>query len=197
MQLEKCDLIQMETDNNPEYEFWRKLRLVCLLPEQAAFGSSEELKGDLIGLRNAALMMLTVANVIWMTIMLAVIGQGRKLEIMGTNFLGLGFLILYTLVLVAQFFTMIWHRIGTWIHLISRTPFKPGGSINMNWSFNDEDLPPEPTTEELLEAQKRISSRLRSMSRRRSRSTRIKDSVRGNPTGPKAKSFSFPAEAAW
>ena len=143
-----------------EFDFWTGLREVCLLPEQAAFSSSDELKSKLEELRNAALLMLGISNIIWITLMLSIMAQGQKLAILGTNFLGLSFLILFTLVLILQFFTLLIHRVGTWIHLVSRIPFKPGAQVKLGWSFSDEDLPPTPTDEEMLEAHMRLSNRL-------------------------------------
>jgi len=150
-----------------EAKFWEKLRSVCLLPEQAAFSQSDELKEKLIELRNTGLVMLTVINILWMIIMLTIIAQGNKLHILNTNFLGLLFLSLYTIVLLVQFCTLLWHRVGTWIHLMSRTPFKPGSSINMSWSFHDDELPPEPTDNSLFIAKQRINSRKGRLSRQR------------------------------
>ena len=150
-----------------EAKFWEKLRSVCLLPEQAAFSQSDELKEKLIELRNTGLVMLTVINILWMIVMLTIIAQGNKLHILNTNFLGLLFLSLYTIVLLVQFCTLLWHRVGTWIHLMSRTPFKPGSSINMSWSFHDDELPPEPTDNSLFIAKQRINSRKGRLSRQR------------------------------
>ena len=42
---------------------------------------------------------------------------------------------------------MILHRFETGVHLMARTPFKPGKFVR-NWSFQDEELPPEPEKEE-------------------------------------------------
>ncbi len=159
--------MSLEDESPREFKFWEKLRTLCILPEQAAFSQSDELKDKLEELRNSGLMMLTVTNVLWLTIMLTIIAQGAKLHVLNTNFLGLIFLSLYTIVLLAQFCTLLWHRVGTWIHLMSRTPFRPGSKINMSWSFHDEDLPPEPTNENLFMAQRRINSKIERQSRKR------------------------------
>ena len=158
----------MVTQDHQEAKFWERLRTVCLLPEQAAFSQSDELKDKLVELRNTGLMMLTVVNILWLTIMLTIIAQGKKLHVLNTNFLGLAFLSLYTVVLLVQFCTLLWHRVATWIHLMSRTPFKPGSNINMSWSFHDDDLPPEPTDESLFIAKHRINSRIERQPRQRS-----------------------------
>ena len=164
-ELDKAPLLPQDPE---EAKFWEKLRTVCLLPEQAAFSQSDELKEKLVELRNTGLMMLIVVNILWLTIMLTIIAQGKKLHILNTNFLGLLFLSLYTIVLLVQFCTLLWHRVGTWIHLMSRTPFKPGSSINMSWSFHDDELPPEPTNDSLFIAKQRINSRIERHPRQRS-----------------------------
>ena len=153
-------MLEQEQEHLREHKFWDKLRTICLLPEQAAFSQSDELKVKLEELRNSGLMMLTVTNLLWLTIMLTIIAQGKKLHILNTNFLGLIFLSLYTVVVLVQFCSLLWHRVGTWIHLMARTPFKPGSKINMSWSFLDEDLPPEPTDENIFIAHQRISSKI-------------------------------------
>ena len=167
-EIDKRPWLTLKRESKAEFGFWKKLREVCLLPEQAAFSSSDELKSKLEELRNAALLMLGVSNIIWLTLMLSVMAQGKRLTILGTNFLGLSFLILFTLVLVVQFITLLVHRVGTWIHLISRIPFKPGSKVKMSWSFLDEDLPPNPSEEEMLETHMRLSNRLSNHRRKKS-----------------------------
>eukprot|EP00794_Sanderia_malayensis_P016163 gene16163-17786_t len=166
IQLDETPHLSLENEGPREFKFWEQLRKLCLLPEQAAFSQSDELKDKLEELRNAGLTMLIVTNILWLTIMLTIIAQGSKLQVFQTNFLGLIFLSLYTIVLLAQFFTLLWHRVVTWIHSFSRIPFKVGSKINMSWSFHDEDLPPEPTDENIFMAQRRISSRIVRRSRK-------------------------------
>ena len=43
-------------------------------------------------------LMLGVSNMIWLTLMLSAMAEEKRLTILATNFLGLSFLILYTLV---------------------------------------------------------------------------------------------------
>ncbi len=57
-------------------------------------------------------------------------------------------------VLFCQVFAMMLHRCETWVHLISRTPFRPGKFIR-NWSFYDADLPEEPDPEVLEEIRRK------------------------------------------
>jgi len=134
---------QLKVEHTREYHFWSGLREECLLPEEAAFGQSQELKEKLGELRNTSLIVLVVVNVLWLTFMLTVMSQGKTLQILGTDFASVGFLLVYFSVLLAQGIAMILHRFETGLHLMARTPFKPGKFVR-NWSFQDEELPPEP-----------------------------------------------------
>ena len=177
--MEARPLFNLERENELEFHFWQRLRKTCLLPEQAAFSSSDELKGKLEELRNSSLLMLGVTNIIWMTLTLTIMEQGKKLTILGTNFLGLFFLFVFTIVMIVQFVTLLIHRVGTWIHLLSRTPLMPGAKVKSGWSFVDEDLPPSPTFEEMFAARMRINDRLaQAPQSRRKKSIRRLDSAR-------------------
>jgi len=129
-------------DDGEEWEFWEELREICLLPEQAAFNQSGELVEKLGDLRDTTLLVLTVSNVLWLTFMVTIMEQTR-LELLGTSFASLAFLIVYGVVLIMQFLSMIWHRMETAVHFIARAPFKPG-HFRSNWAWRDADLPPPP-----------------------------------------------------
>ena len=60
-------------------------------------------------LRDIALLVLTVANVLWLTFMIALMEQTR-LDLLGTSPASLAFLMLYTMVLILQFISMLRHR---------------------------------------------------------------------------------------
>ncbi len=99
--LEKVQCKSLQRDNGDEgseYNFWTELRQLCLLPEQAAFGQSQDLKVKLSELRDTSLVVLIVGNVLWLTFMLTVMQQGQKLTILGTNFASVAFLMVYALV---------------------------------------------------------------------------------------------------
>lgn len=165
--LERVQTYQLAEDAPEEFMFWDRLRKICLLTEQAAFSQSEELHSKLFELRNSALVVFAVCNILWLTIMLAILNQGNKLTIFNSNFLSVAFLIVYAIIMCMQFGTLLVHRISTWLHFIARTPFKPGSRGNKNWSFNDEDLLEEPSREELEEVQEIIGFNLRRRSQRR------------------------------
>jgi len=149
-------------DYGAEHEFWAELRNICLLPEQAAFNSSGELQEELSELRDTSLLVLAVANVLWLTFMVTIMAQGTKLEWLGTSFASVAFMFIYTVVLVMQFVSMLIHRLSTLVHFLARAPFKPG-SFKSNWAWRDKDLPPPPPPE-LLEEIRRKRSLKRSAS---------------------------------
>jgi len=165
--LEKVQTFQLAEDNPEEFIFWDRLRKICLLTEQAAFSQSEELHSKLFELRNSALMIFAVCNILWLTIMLAILNQGEKLTLFKSNFLSVIFLIVYAIIMVMQFITLLIHRISTWLHFIARTPFKPGSKGQKSWSFTDEELPEEPSTDEIEEAREVIDFKIRQRSERR------------------------------
>ena len=104
--IEKVQCKSIETCNNDdglEYKFWSDLRELCLLPEQAAFGQSKELKDKLGELRDTSLAVLVVSNVLWLTFMLTVMNQGKKLQLVGSDFASVGFLLVYFLVSLIWF----------------------------------------------------------------------------------------------
>ena len=87
-----------EFDDEKESELWEYLMEKCLSPVEAAFVQSQELKEKLGELRNTSLTVLVVVNILWLTFMLTVMNQGKKLEVFGTDFASVGFLFIYFLV---------------------------------------------------------------------------------------------------
>lgn len=83
---------------------------MCLLPEQAAFGQSRELKEKLGELRNTSLAVLVVVNVLWLTFMLTVMNQGKKLEVAGSDFASVAFLLIYFLVSMRNYTSISIYR---------------------------------------------------------------------------------------
>ena len=121
-----------------------------------------ELQEELSELRDTSLLVLAVANVLWLTFMVTIMAQGTKLEWLGTSFASVAFMFIYTVVLVMQFVSMLIHRLSTLVHFLARAPFKPG-SFKSNWAWRDKDLPPPPPPE-LLEEIRRKRSLKRSAS---------------------------------
>ena len=77
---------------------------------------------------------------------------------------------------------MILHRIETCVHLMARTPFKPGKFVR-NWSFQDEELPDEPDQETLASIRRRMQRRRASQSPMGSRQSLSYEIVQAPQTG--------------
>ncbi|XP_013407366.1 uncharacterized protein LOC106171524 [Lingula anatina] len=128
-------LHEIKADEN---EFWNKLRKKCLLPNSKAFGTEEELKDKLVELRNFYLILFAVINALWL-IFILLLANEKVLFVLGTNPLGLAFLVVFGIVLVIQFLAMIVHRIATWMHMIARAPYVFGKPFQTTWGFHQGD----------------------------------------------------------
>ena len=153
--MSKVPVRRLQDDGDgDEYEFWIRLRELRLLPESKAFGQYAELTDKLGELRNSAVLLLLVANAIWI-ILMYLLAQQTSLMVESSNPLGLVFIIVFGFLVFVQFLTMLWHRMSTLLHFIARAPFRPGEGSLKGWSFNDNELPPPPTEEELRKIRER------------------------------------------
>lgn len=130
------------------------MRQTCLVPESAIFGAVQELKEKLEELRDNTLLVFAVANAIWVILILTLVEQ-QNLQVLGTNALGFGFLVVYGFIIVIQFVSLLWHRFTTFFHVVARAPWKRGVQ-HMVWAFDDKNLPPPPDerTLELIRQQR-------------------------------------------
>ena len=103
---------------------------------------------------------------------MAVLNQGQKLNVYKANFLSVAFLAIYAGLMLVQFLALLIHRVSTWMHFISRTPFTPGASKTAAWSFNEEEIPEEPEHETLEEQGEVLAWNLRRRSIRRTLAAR-------------------------
>ena len=167
--LDKVQTYNLADECSEEYVFWDRLRKICLLTEQGAFSQSEELHSKLFELRNSAIVIFAVSNILWVVIMMALLHQGQKLTVLNSNFLSVAFLVIYACIMIVQFITLLIHRVSTWMHFISRTPFKPGASKSAAWSFEEEEIAEEPEHEVLQEHGEVLAWNLRRRSMRRTK----------------------------
>lgn len=137
-------------DDGIEFEFWSQLREARLLPESKAFGQQSDLSQKLSELRDSSVLFLFVANLLWIILIVTLLTKTNlEVPILHVNPLGLCFLVVYGFIIVIQFLTMFWHRLSTISHLLARAPFHSGATSLKVWAFNDCDLPPPPSDEEL------------------------------------------------
>ncbi|CAB4012509.1 Chitin synthase 6, partial [Paramuricea clavata] len=143
-----------------ENDFWTKLRELRLLPESKAFGQYSELADKLSDLRNSVVLCLMVSNLVWI-ILIYTLTQKTELDVIDTNPLGLAFLIVFGFIIAIQFLTMLWHRVATLLHFLARAPFRAGATSLKGWAFNDGDLAPPPSEEELRKVREKRLRRSR------------------------------------
>ena len=181
--LDKVPTRKQSEEDNEEYIFWEKLRRVCLHNEEDAFSQSDELRSRLVELRNSIMVVYSVLNVLWLVIMMAILNQGQKLKVYNANFLSVAFLIIYAGIMLVQFVALLIHRVSTWMHFVSRTPFKPGSaSKSAAWSFEEEEIAEEPESQVLQEQGEFLAWNLRrrSIGRTLAARERAKYFLRGN-----------------
>ena len=178
--LNRVPLRNLKEDNDGiEYEFWTRLRERCLLPESKAFGQHSELADRLAELRNSVVVCLVVANLVWI-ILIFTLTKRAELNVVGTNPLGLSFLVVFGTILAIQFLTMLWHRMSTVLHFLARAPFRAGEASSKGWAFNDDDLPPPPSEDELRSIR---AKRIRLSKKSRSKESLV-DSERSGEHAP-------------
>ncbi|XP_019622855.1 PREDICTED: uncharacterized protein LOC109468915 [Branchiostoma belcheri] len=113
------DLEEKDDDGEEESQFWEALRDKKLNPDLGMFTSDVDLKAKLVGLRNSALVVLLVVNVLWITIMM-VLSSRPALQVLGQNPMGFLSLAVFGLVQVIQFLAMMYHRLLTLLHAVAR-----------------------------------------------------------------------------
>ncbi|XP_078666517.1 uncharacterized protein LOC144908633 [Branchiostoma floridae x Branchiostoma belcheri] len=116
----KIEELKKKGDNGKkEVKFWEALRKKKLNPDLGMFTSDVDLKAKLVGLRNSALVVLLVVNVLWITIMV-VLSSRPALQVLGQNPMGFLSLAVFGLVQVIQFLAMMYHRLLTLLHAVAR-----------------------------------------------------------------------------
>lgn len=105
-----------ETEKN----FWEELIERKLKPISEKFVESKENNKSLKNLRNSALIILLLVNLIWVMLLGSL--TFRQLEVYGIDHraLQLLYLAVYTLIILIQFIAMLIHRFVTLIHFLGR-----------------------------------------------------------------------------
>ncbi|KAG7314059.1 hypothetical protein KOW79_022555 [Hemibagrus wyckioides] len=121
--------------NWEEEKFWMDLIQQYLKPLETDKKKEERIKEDLKDLRNKATFVFFICNALWLvaTFFLQAIGTPVSIKIPKTyangtvdqngaiyiDPIGLMFLLSFAVLLIVQFFAMLWHRIQTLIHFIA------------------------------------------------------------------------------
>ena len=124
--VEAQNTLQLTNDRQPinleddEIAFWFQQLDLVLYPIQESLSKTNDLKDDLRFLRNSVLMAVLFINLIWIILLYLLTIDELKSLGLDTKFLSLAFLAVYGLILSIQFLAMLFHRIVTLSHYISR-----------------------------------------------------------------------------
>ncbi|XP_050407589.1 chitin synthase chs-1 [Patella vulgata] len=133
-----------------ELNFWQDFIRKYLKPLDKDPEKEKIVKKSLIELRNNVVFMMTVANLLWIGInFMFQFGESKattiiikykntitnKEESLPVEILGLLFIFFFAIVILIQFFGMIQHRWGTFLHIISITDLKK--SVDFGSKFEE------------------------------------------------------------
>ncbi|XP_078667035.1 uncharacterized protein LOC144908937 isoform X2 [Branchiostoma floridae x Branchiostoma belcheri] len=118
----KTIIMQYDSTRSLEFKFWDKLRQECLDPEISLFSTDTDIRTQLVQLRNSWIRVLLVMNVMWMTLIVS-LTYVKELQFWESNPLSLWSLIVFGVLQLIQFLTMLYHRIRTLLHYLARLPY--------------------------------------------------------------------------
>ena len=140
--VEKALTLHLSEVENPdkvlEYRFWESLAEHTLKPESANLGKVEELKEKLKNLRNLALLVLLLTNIMWIVFLYTLVFPQLTDYNLPDRAFSLLFLAIFSVIILIQFIAMIFHRFVTLVHLLARTKIK-NKKIEANW-FQPSDV---------------------------------------------------------
>ena len=120
-EIDNLPVTLLERTNKDEADFWVGVIHRNLKPVSVRFqGQVEDLKHSLRSLRNAALAVLLLLNIMWIVLLYTL--NFPELTDYGLDSRGfqLLFLAVYGFIIVVQFITLIFHRIVTLVHYLGR-----------------------------------------------------------------------------
>ena len=129
-------------DTNDTYKkenmFWEKLVNETLKPQSANFSKVDELKEKLTDLRNLSILILFLINVMWIVFLYTLVFP--QLTKYGLPDKAFSLLFIFSIILLIQFFAMLFHRFKTLLHILAG--IRPGDSnADSQWNNNQvEDV---------------------------------------------------------
>ena len=120
-EIDNLPATSLESTNKNEADFWIALIHRNLKPVSIRFqGQVEDLKQSLRNLRNAALAVLFLINIMWILLLYTL--NFPELQEYGLDSRGfqLLFLAVYGFIIIVQFVTLVFHRIVTLVHYLGR-----------------------------------------------------------------------------
>ena len=127
-----------DPDKKLEYLFWERLAENTLKPESANLGKVEELKEKLKNLRNLALLVLLLSNIMWIVFLYTLVFPELTDYNLPDRAFSLLFLAIFSVIILIQFVAMLFHRFVTLVHLLARTKLK-NKTLEANW-FQPSDV---------------------------------------------------------
>ncbi|XP_035670871.1 uncharacterized protein LOC118412249 [Branchiostoma floridae] len=118
----KTIIMQHDSTRSLEFKFWDRLRQECLDPEIALFSTDTDIRTELVQLRNSWILVLLVLNVMWITLIVS-LTYVPELRLWDANPLSLLSLLVFGVLQLLQFLTMLYHRIRTLLHYLARLPY--------------------------------------------------------------------------
>ena len=130
--LHLSEVAREDIDRDLEYKFWHDLAERVLKPESANLGKVEELKQKLLDLRNLALLVLLLMNIMWIVFLYTLVFPQLSRYNLPERAFSLLFLAIFSVIIVIQAVAMMFHRFITLVHLLARTKIK-NKKLEANW----------------------------------------------------------------
>ena len=130
--LHLSEVAKEDLDSDLEYKFWHRLAEDVLKPESANLGKVEELKEKLLNLRNLALLVLLLTNIMWIVFLYTLVFPQLTQYNLPDRAFSLFFLAIFSIIILIQAIAMIFHRFVTLVHLLARTKIK-NKKLQANW----------------------------------------------------------------
>ena len=134
------DEIINDEDVKKENEFWKKLVNKTLKPQSAHLSKVDELKEKLTNLRNISVLILFLINIMWIVFLNTLVFPKLTKYGLPDQAFSLLFLSIFSIVVLIQFFAMLFHRFKSLLHWLAG--IRPGDSSEASqWNSNQvEDV---------------------------------------------------------
>jgi len=116
----KVELDDRERKVEPEEKFWNDLIKRKLKPVSQKFQPNKDLHQSLESLRNYCLVLLLLVNLMWIVLLSSLTFWQLQQYNIDPRAFQLLFLVVYGIIIVIQFFTMLAHRVVTLVHYLGR-----------------------------------------------------------------------------
>ena len=115
--IENTAILSLERD---EADFWERKIKESLEPVSVNLTQIDELKVKLRTLRNAALVVLLIINIMWIVLLYSLTFDQLEKYKVPTKAFELLFLVVYLVIISLQFLAMVMHRAFTFTHYLAR-----------------------------------------------------------------------------